>query len=163
MNRGMNERDLDVIGKEDRILLLREAARQAWLDGDHEWMQELNWTLNWLRSGSMEPEPPAQWSADNVRHRDAAQRVVDEFLAMATAATPYQGCLYRPTAELPYGRPQIEASLRLVFAAAVQRNALLDALGMLHGFVDVPAAELPTEPAANLTYVHGRSDDPLAA
>jgi hypothetical protein len=85
---------------------------------------------------------------------------------LADASHPYNRALYRPASVLPYPKPVIERVLRTLLDVAEGRasspliefgsdpsaaaDTIRAVLTTLDDFLDVPAAELPTEPKANL-------------
>lgn len=110
---------------------------------------------------------PSRFDLDDVLHVTMIDVIREKYsVVLAGEGHPYAQCMYRPASLLPYPREAIKAALEALLdfiegrrdsvcleagmrtpqAADTVRTALLS----LDDFLDLPAAELPTEPNENL-------------
>lgn len=114
---------------------------------------------------------PKQLDLTNREHAHLVDDIRERYSAVLMRQDgEFKGCLYRPATMLPYPAPDIERALQSLLSVAEGKvkspyfpasifgtEAAAETIGVcllhLSEFIDVPAADLPREPAANSVYV----------
>lgn len=122
------------------------------------------------RSASAAPIP-SRFDLDDVLHVTMIDDIREKYSALlADESHPYSQCMYRPASLLPYPKEAIRSALEalLDFIEGRRNSAFVEAgmrtpqaadtvrftLHLLDDFLDVPAAQLPTQPHDNLRAGH---------
>ena len=150
----------------DRLQLLAADARE---DDHFGEAQQLEYQARWLRARPTDvggDAPPEELLPAHERHVRFAGAVWEEYgTFLAGDRDPNEQCRFKPQSTLPYTKEGIKAALQLLLDIGEGRTScayidsrsippegvdiMQQALRRLEDFIDVPEAELPTDPVEN--------------